>query len=256
MTSLRFFLVGLIMLASVARANTFSSDLTDLWWNPSESGWGVTMTHQQEVIFLTFFIYGQDGRPSWYTAQASYFRTDSQGAYVFTGPMYQTSGPWFGANFNPAAVGVRQVGSVTLAMFIEGGTISYTVDGVAVSKSITRQTFRTNDLTGQYLGAIVQSQSGCTLPQPNGTFELSTAFSVSNSSNTLSLVTSDGCTYRGSYTQDGRMGRSVGTYTCPGVSGTYNLYEVEASQVGITARFTARSNLCTTISGRFGGVKR
>jgi len=256
MKSLRMLLVGLLLLAGSARSNTFGTDLTDLWWNPNESGWGVTMTHQNEVVFLTFFVYGVDNKPTWFTAQASFSGINGQGAAVFSGPMYQTSGPWFGTTFNPNGVGVRQVGIATITVFVESGSLTYSVDGVTVTKSITRQTFRTNQLSGRYLGAIVQTQSGCTNQQPNGTFEVPTAITVSNSSTTFSLVTSDGCTYSGNYAQDGRMGRSAGSYTCPGISGTYRLFEVEGSPWGITARFTASSNLCSNISGRFGGVRR
>ena len=45
---------SLWLLSPFASANTFTTDLTDLWWNANESGWGVTATHQREVVFLTF----------------------------------------------------------------------------------------------------------------------------------------------------------------------------------------------------------
>ena len=64
------------------------------------------------------------------------------------------------------------------------------------------------------------------------------------------------CSYTGDYVQSGRMGASRGTYVCPGISGTYNLFEIEANPSGLTARYSASDNLCSQYSGRFGGVKR
>ena len=63
------FLLSFFVLANMARANTFGSDMTDLWWNANESGWGVTATHQGDVVFLTFFVYGMDNRPTFIPRQ-------------------------------------------------------------------------------------------------------------------------------------------------------------------------------------------
>ena len=259
MKFVRTFLLGFFVLANMARANTFGSDMTDLWWNANESGWGVTAAHQGDVVFLTFFVYGMDNRPTFYTASTTYSGSTGQGAYVFSGPMYQTSGPWHGMFFNPNLVGVRQVGTATFTAFLEAAALTYSVDGVLVTKSLTRQTFRANTMTGQYGGVINQSQSGCANPFDNGSAEVTAGISMSNSATTLSMTTNSGgqvCTYTGDYIQTGRMGSSTGTYVCPGISGTYDLFELEATPRSITGRFTARDNLCSQITGRFAAVKR
>ncbi len=39
-----------------------------LWWNSpagSESGWGINLTHQGDVLFASWFTYGADGNPLW-----------------------------------------------------------------------------------------------------------------------------------------------------------------------------------------------
>jgi len=59
--------VGLIMAAS-AGAQNLGTLFSDLWWNPAESGWGVTVDHQQDVMFLTFFVYRADNSTYWVTA--------------------------------------------------------------------------------------------------------------------------------------------------------------------------------------------
>ena len=42
-------------------AQNLGTTFTDLWYTPGEDGWGVTIDHQQNVMFLTFFIY-RDGQ--------------------------------------------------------------------------------------------------------------------------------------------------------------------------------------------------
>ena len=253
------FLLSLWLCSPLAMSNTFTTDFTDLWWNPSESGWGVTATHQREVIFLTFFVYGTDNRPTFYTATASYSGQAGSGALIFSGPMYQTTGPWLGTFFNPNAVTVRQVGNVTFTAFVDVATLNYSVDGAFVTKSITRQTFRNNDLTGGYAGVFRESSSGCSNVANNGTVESVVGVSITNSATTLAISTNENgsiCNYVGDYQQAGRMGSSTGTYTCPGVAGSYDMVEIEANPSGITARFTAQDNFCPQITGRLALVKR
>src|SRR5205085_6615179 len=51
-----------------AGAATFSTDASDLWYaSPaeSESGWGVNVSQQGNVLFLTMFVYGSGSQPTW-----------------------------------------------------------------------------------------------------------------------------------------------------------------------------------------------
>src|ERR1039457_2344196 len=45
------------------QANTGAADFTDLWWNPNESGWGVSLTQHGNNIFFRIFVYDTDSRP-------------------------------------------------------------------------------------------------------------------------------------------------------------------------------------------------
>ena len=115
----------------------------DLWWNApanSESGWGMNLTHQGETIFLVWFTYDLDGTPLWLSA------TLNKGAGAsYAGTLVRTRGPPFSAvPFDPAAVTRTSVGVANLT-FADGisGSFSYTVNGVAQTKAITRQVFRT-----------------------------------------------------------------------------------------------------------------
>ena len=252
-------LLSLCFCSPFAFANTFTTDLTDLWWNANESGWGVTATHQREVVFLTFFVYGVDSRATFYTGQASYVSQAASGALVFTGPMYETSGPWIGIPFNPNLVTIRQVGTVTFTAFVDAATMTYNVDNTVVSKSLTRQTFRNNDLTGGYAGVLRLTSSGCTNAAENVTVESIIGVAITNTTTSLAMTTNENgtiCDYVGNYRQSGRMGSSTGTYSCPGRTGTYEMVEIEANPSGITGRFSGRSNLCSQISGRLAIAKR
>lgn len=253
--------VAAMAFSASAFANTYTSDLSDLWWNENESGWGVNVNHQREVVFLTFFIYGKDGRGTWYTGQASNTGQDARGALIFSGGMYEFSGPANGTTFNPGSVVGRTAGTVTFTAFLDSATLTYTIDGVAVNKTLTRQTFRNNDLSGNYMGAIKQIQSQCTGGTPNGDFNTSVDFAVSNTASSFSMIVRkpDGssCTYGGDYIQTGRLGASTGRYTCTnGASGNYNAFELEANIQGFLGRFLGSDTTCDSVSGRFAAMRK
>ncbi len=111
---------------------------TDLWWNASESGWGVSITHHSSnIAFVAWYTYDNYGIPYWYVASNCTFVGDT-----CTGTLYETTGPAFGPTFNPSQVTVNTAGSVTLTFTAQGrGTMRYTARGITVSKSITRQPF-------------------------------------------------------------------------------------------------------------------
>ncbi len=114
----------------------------DLWWHApagSESGWGINITHQGDILFLTWFTYGVDGKALWLVA-SNLART---GNATYEGTLYRTAGPpysadpWRSANVTPMAVGrvSLQFSDANNAVFTS------TVDGVAQSRSITREAF-------------------------------------------------------------------------------------------------------------------
>ena len=112
-------------------------DYTDLWWNPNESGWGMEIIHQYGVMFLAWYVYNASGNPVWYVASDCVVQGSS-----CTGSVYSTTGPPLGPSFNPNAVQVSTVGTIT-ANFTDANnaTITYTVNGVSATKNITRQLF-------------------------------------------------------------------------------------------------------------------
>lgn len=112
---------------------------TDHWWNAQESGWGLSiMQHTSDRIFATWYVYDQGKNPVWYTLQPGQWLTHQ----IYKGPVYKTSGPYFGGVFNPSQVTVTAVGEATLTFpDYTSGTFSYTIEGVTGSKAITRLPF-------------------------------------------------------------------------------------------------------------------
>ena len=251
-------LVTAVSFATSARASA-GTNFSDQWWNPNESGWGASVLQQANVLFVDVFVYGPDNRPTWYTA-AAYFQPQAGGT-LFSGDLYVTSGPWFGAFFNPGGVLARKVGTLAFdATSTDTATLTYTVDGVVVSKSVERQLWAYENFSGSYYGGLVYDQSGCVNPNNNGHVEELGPFQIDHpASNVFSLALQSNfgnCTIIGNYSQLGHMGTVDANYSCSyGVSGTMTLYELERTSAGMTGRFTATNNVCQ-VSGTLGGVER
>jgi hypothetical protein len=115
---------------------------TDLWWAApanSESGWGVNLTHQGDILFVTWFTYGADGRGMWLVG-SNVART---GNATYAGTLQRTTGPAFNAApWNPSQVTRTDAGTVNFVFAdANNGVMSYDVGGIRQSKNITRQAF-------------------------------------------------------------------------------------------------------------------
>ena len=112
-----------------------------LWWRSpagSENGWGVNVTHQGDILFVTWFTYDADGAGMWLVVPAA--PRVSEG--VYTGAMYRTTGPAFSLSPWVGNIGITPVGSVTFTFTdSNNGTFAYVVNGVAQSKPITKQVY-------------------------------------------------------------------------------------------------------------------
>mgnify|MGYP001091679122 CR=1 FL=1 len=112
-----------------------------LWWNApagSESGWGINLAHQDDVIFATWFTYDAGGKAWWLVMQA-----DKMADGTYRGKLYATRGPpFFATPFDPGAVVASEVGVGTLSFAdADNGTFAYTVNGITQTKTITREVF-------------------------------------------------------------------------------------------------------------------
>lgn len=120
-----------------ASISTVKENYTDLWWNPSESGWGLNVNHQGQTLFVTLFTYDRDGSPMWLVASS----VTRQPSGFWQGTLLRMAGPAFNAvpwgTAVPTAVGTLRITFTSLTQAL----LSYSVDGVTVNKSIQRQLF-------------------------------------------------------------------------------------------------------------------
>jgi hypothetical protein len=257
-----------VFLASCAlgasASTTFSPDYTDAWITPGEAGHGVFMIQNGTTIFLAMYVYGGDTLPRWYYASSI---TPVGGSTTnWSGTLYRSQGTSFASPWNPGAFQQFSVGTISLIFTSPtAGTISYTVDNIAVTQSIQRFAFFPDNLAGVYLGGLVANVSSCSSAVPNG-YLVANRLTVQHTSATPVFIidfapggAAATCTFQGTYTQLGRLAAmNNGTWSCTGAAnntGTFSLSEIEASRNGFSARFSGKDQYCGSIEGYFGGIR-
>jgi hypothetical protein len=119
-------------------APNWGTDYTDLWWNASESGWGLTLAQHGDNIFGVWFTYDAAGKPLWIVLPGVNFTSNNS----FSGTLYTTTGPPLdNVPFDPSHVVVTPVGSAFIAFNGHSGTFTSTVHGYTQSKAITSEQF-------------------------------------------------------------------------------------------------------------------
>lgn len=149
---------GLLALGLPAAAQSVpAADFTDMWWNPSESGWGVSIVqHPGNQVYAVWYTYDPREletsgryRPMWVVMSGGTWTTPT----TLTGPVYVTNG----VPFNQAGgkTAQNQVGSFTFRFTdANNGTFTYSISGAGSgaepgaglpsfsgTKAITRQSF-------------------------------------------------------------------------------------------------------------------
>ena len=242
-----------------AQTSVLSQNVTDLWWDPSQSGWGLALYQSGTFIYAVLFVYDQNNRPTWYPAELQY-----QGNGVYTGPIYSMTGPWFGSgNFAASSVARQQAGTMTITLQGNGSAVvSYTIDGQNVTRTLVRQTLRNSDLTGTFTVQSTLTATNCASASNNGTVNGTSRFTVidmggSNRQITWHNPNGGTCTYNGAATQSGRFASLPNAaYSCTtGEHGTINFSNLSSVNGVFSGQVSggSNSNGCT-YSGGFGGL--
>ena len=157
-----------LLLLAPLEAAALGPSYQGLWWkSPAgmESGWGINLTHQGDVLFATWFTYDRNGNGQWLVMPDGMLQmpmndsmdmNDMTGMLgmgmmpnmmvptpTYTGTIYRTTGPAFdAATFDPAKVTTSPAGYATF-MFndSDNGTFVYVLDNEYGSKTITREVF-------------------------------------------------------------------------------------------------------------------
>ena len=261
----------LILPAAAPAADT---DYSDLWWNAAESGWGVGIQRQGDVLFVTLFVYGADGSNTWFVAP------DVQPIPAtpdrWQGALYRATGPAFSAAYDNAAQ-ATQAGTATIDFAgPSSATLRYTVDGATITKQITRMTWREPSAAGAYHGGFSSVVTSCGDATRVGAYDFLGAMAATQSGRQLTTVVTTGgtggpsrCTFTGNVEYSGRLASWTGTFNCTiyiGLdgrgeaaattlrSGGFSVRELAISSSGVYGKLTAADQDCA-FSGYFGGTR-
>ncbi len=144
MPEFRRLLCWLVALVALSPELCGAENYSDHWWNPSESGWGVTIADHDTQIFAVWYHYDTDGSPLWFVVPGGTFNANRT---YFSGDVYRATGPSYAsATFDPAAVSRTKVGTASFDFAAPGaapGTavFSYSVGSGPRSKRIERLPF-------------------------------------------------------------------------------------------------------------------
>ncbi|HSS26680.1 MAG TPA: hypothetical protein VLL50_01895, partial [Usitatibacter sp.] len=259
---------ALIAVAACARAqDALSPDPTGLWFDPAQPGWGLEVVQQGDTGFAVIFTYDSSHKPIWFVAPNLANGIDfNELPAVMQGTLYRTSGPAFSAaTFDPHAVGVTAVGNLQYTYPLGGAStatpgrllsLTYTVDGVQVAKTLQAQPWSQNakDLAGSYAGrfSLTLVNGGDTPPNCPAAGSLispsqgqAAIFSIgatdSQVTSNWSANASTTCQMNAAYARDGQLGAFSGTVSCassptpPAVaSDPIDVYNVVAGNSGFS----------------------
>lgn len=256
--ALRAMIVGLALCAGSAAASSTSSDQSDLWWNPAESGWGIQFIQQHDTIFATMFVYAASGQPEFYGAVL-----DRGAGLTWSGKVYRSTGPYWGGVFNPAAVVESEVGTMSWqAQTLSGGRLEYTISGVTVVKQVERMSFANDHLGHSYAGNARHGAISGVCPSigPTPASALFTHDGGGTASATATIGAKACTVANGTYLQQGQFGFVFGPVTCSnGETGTALIFEIEVAVDTITFRYDIDGNgpagACR-VAGYFAGVRQ
>lgn len=246
-----------LLLPTLSLASTVPVDYTDMWWNPDESGWGANVIQQGDTMFVTLFVYDGNRNPTWFVAPQVTLHLDG----LFTGALFQTAGTfYFQRPFDPGAGTATPVGQVTFSPSSpSNATLKYSVGGFEATKNITRQSWRTDDLTGFFIGARQGVWSGCGAAL-DGKIDSPATVAVSQQSVQVQIRDAGKgytCNYSGIHTQTGHVSVITGTGVCDdGVSRFLTASGVQVTPImfSMSYRMDQIGTTCV-FEGYVGGVR-
>jgi hypothetical protein len=263
-----------------SHAAAMSPDPTGLWYDPAQSGWGLTLAQQGDKAFGVLFVYDQADHPVWYVASdlvTPQTFAPVPGGPGLTGTLYRTMGPWFGGAFDPHAVTVTAVGSLSV-QYADASQqalrADYVIDGTAYTRFLQPQTWVDDGgafLAGGYAGGMrFVTKSATTCPDLQvGPFDPTRGFTFEVLVDAPGQVRLDWgtgidtfCEATGRYTQRGQLASITGTLSCgdvngglrPGTGMPMELTALAITPAGFAGAAAVHQGSCT-YTGHVGGVR-
>ena len=251
MRSLRAFVAAAMVAATGgAHASATLTNFSDLWWNPDESGWGLNIAQQADLMYVTFYVFDRSTQPTWYAAVLLHQGTQPSGAELFAGPVYRSTGPHNGGVWDATEVKTTAIGQAQFrATSTTQATMSWQInDGgipLATTSSVQRFTLRDDNLGGTYVGATSDVTLNCANPANNGLVTNETgAFTVVHVGTAVE-IRGPRCTYSGARAQTGQTSRIEGRYSCnDGAAGSFQFFDVKIEPGGLVGRYTGTGSFC------------
>ena len=129
-----------ILAKPMADVSSMVVNMTDLWYDPADTGWGVFLDHQGTSLFAAMFLRDASGAPQWFVMSDG----RRQGDGTFSGALYRTSGPLASAVANAQAAGTFTFAPASR----DSATLSYVIDGATRMAPVTRQVFTADRTCG------------------------------------------------------------------------------------------------------------
>jgi hypothetical protein len=242
-------LLAAALLPALGRAENYS----DIWWNPSESGWGITIADHETQLFAVWYTYDPDGSPTWFVIPGG---THSADRRSFNGDLYRTTGPSYAIPFDPSKFSITKVGTASFDFAPAGGApgtarFTWTMGPTTRTRTIERQPFGSDapdwgtDRTDIWWNSA-ESGWGLTLAQ-HGNNVFGVWFTYADSGKPLFVIL-PGVTFTAPDTFNGALYTTTG----PGYDReTFDPSRVHVTPVGnATLRFTGDTGTFTaTVNG-------
>ena len=211
--------------------------INDLWFPPEEAGWGLNLVDQGDTAFATLFVYDAQNRPHWYSA-SNLIAGITNGRPAWSGNLEESTGPYFGGNFNPSQVTRRVVGTMSFILQENGdGALGFTVNGVTAVKTVKRYAFRKQDLSGSYQGSVVMRTD-----DPRGGSYDDASITIDDQGDHvvmfIDILTGPSCGYSLQSIQYGSLRSFFGNYSCGnGVLGRLEMNDLKVTAEGFTGSY-------------------
>ena len=203
--------LGPLLVAGPLRATI--ANYQDWWWNDQQSGHGLNIGQQNDVLFVSWFTYDEAGAGMWLTMAAQL------NGSVATGNWVRTTGPQLGTTFEPANVVRTTVGTGTLTFAnLHSASLDWTVNGKTGVVPLARMSWgSTLPASGEHQGRTRLEVKACA---GGVTFNLPMTSTYTLDGNAITIVDdyeATGtrlCTMTGMLVPSGSYLKVHGSYSC------------------------------------------
>jgi hypothetical protein len=122
---------------TVGNAIAPPANATGAWYDPNESGWGLTMIESNSIVFATWYVFDSNNQPRWYVMAAG-----KRNGATITGEIYAANGSDFRLQWQPDLRATRRVGTAYIQFKNEqSASVTSVYDNTVITRSVSRLQF-------------------------------------------------------------------------------------------------------------------